>query len=93
MSHRPKRAILRWSEATSENEKGGDDYAVYASYRPSLGRFIGTLKVIRQADARLLYPFSGAEDIGPYASKDAAKEAAVKLGEDIVRGDLLNPEL
>lgn len=70
-----------------------DDYAVYASYRPSCGRFVGTLKVVRLTDARLLYPFDGAEELGPFASQVEAKEAAVQRGTEIVRADLQCPEL
>ena len=73
--------------------KSEADYAVYASYRPLSGRFIGTLKVVRLTDARLLYPFAGAEELGPFNTKDAAKEAAVRRGNEIIDADLSNPEL
>ncbi|SAL02914.1 DUF6723 family protein [Caballeronia ptereochthonis] len=71
-----------------------DDYALYASYRPHVsGGFVGTLKVVRLTDARLLYPFEGADEIGPHPSRDAAKEAAIARGSEIIKADLLNPEL
>lgn len=71
-----------------------DDFAVYASYRPdSSGRFVGTLKVVRLTDGRLLFPFEGAEEIGPFDSKEAAEEAASLRGSQIVEADLLAPEL
>ena len=74
--------------------KTEDDYAVYASYRPHTGGcFVGTLKVVRLTDSRLLYPFDGAEQIGPFFTKDEAREAAVIRGNEIVRGDLQRPEL
>ena len=85
----PTKAALQAKAAQTE-----DDYAVYASYRPSsCGRFIGTLKVIRLTDARLLYPFEGAEDIGPFSAKDAAREAAIQRGREIIQADLQHPEL
>jgi hypothetical protein len=97
MSKHPKRAelVLFPRDGTGQSHRADieDDYAVYASYRPSLGRYIGTLTVVRLADARLLYPFDGADKIGPFDSMDAAREAAVELGEEIVRADLLSPEL
>ncbi|SAK91659.1 hypothetical protein AWB78_04945 [Caballeronia calidae] len=73
--------------------KSEEDYMIYASYRPHIGNFFGTLKVVRQTDSRLLYPFDGADDIGPFPSKDAAKAAAAKLGGEIVEADLQDPEL
>ncbi|CAL8473618.1 DUF6723 family protein [Caballeronia sp. S22] len=67
---------------------------VYASYRPgSGGRFVGTLKVVRLTDGRLLFPFDGAEEIGPFDSKDAAKRVALLRGSEIVQADLRAPEL
>ncbi|SAK99886.1 hypothetical protein AWB80_07743 [Caballeronia pedi] len=71
-----------------------EDYAVYASYRPSIGgRFVGTLKVVRRTDSRLLYPFEGSSEIGPYSSADEAVRGSQEQGEAIVRGDLAHPEL
>lgn len=70
-----------------------DDYAVYASYRPHLSGFVGTLKVVRLTDSRLLYPFEGADEIGPFPTQAAAKAAAAQRGSDIVLGDLRTPEL
>jgi hypothetical protein len=71
-----------------------DDYAVYASYRPHVGgAFVGRLKVIRLTDARLLYPFEGVEEIGPFTSKDEARDAAVQRGTEIIVADLKSPEL
>lgn len=70
-----------------------EDYMIYASYRPHVGSFFGTLKVVRQTDGRLLYPFDGSDDIGPFPSKGAATAAAAQLGGEIVEADLQNPEL
>lgn len=54
---------------------------------------IGTLKVVRLTDARSLYPFDGAEEIGPFPKVAAAKGAALARGPDIIRADLESPEL
>jgi hypothetical protein len=73
---------------------GEEDYAVYASYRPSVGkRFVGTLKVVRLTDGRLLYPFEGSSEIGPFGSVDEAVCESRQQGEAIVRGDLTRPEV
>ncbi|HEV7836398.1 MAG TPA: DUF6723 family protein [Caballeronia sp.] len=70
-----------------------DDFAVYATYRMAHGRFIGTLKVVRRTDSRLLFPYDGAPTIGPYDTKEAAILAAAMLGAKLVEADLENPEL
>jgi hypothetical protein len=41
----------------------------------------------------LLYPFEGAEQIGPFNSKADAIAAAHRRGDEIVAGDLKMPEL
>ena len=79
--------------ATAVAGKSEDDYAVYASYRPHLTGFVRVLKVVRLTDARLLYPFDGADEIGPFSTQAAARAAAVQRGGDIVQGDLRTPEL
>ncbi|WP_309885058.1 DUF6723 family protein [Caballeronia sp. LZ029] len=97
MANRTRRAkVVIFPNRLAVAPKAGaheDDYAVYASYRPSSGRFVGTLKVVRLTDARMLYPFDGAEEIGPFESQNEAREAAVKRGTEIVRADLRCPEL
>jgi hypothetical protein len=71
-----------------------EDFAVYASYRGTVAAgYYGTLKVVRLTDSRLLYPFDGAEVIGPYPTKAAAIWAARQRGDDVVRADLARPEL
>jgi hypothetical protein len=71
-----------------------EDYRVYASYRPGTsGRFMGTLKVVHVTDGRLLYPFHGAEAIGPFETREAAKNAAKQGGMEIVKADLRSPGL
>jgi uncharacterized protein DUF6723 len=70
-----------------------EDFAVYASYQINAGGlFVGTLKVIRKTDGRLLFPFQGAPVLGPYPSREEARDAAVMRGEQIVASDIANPE-
>ena len=54
---------------------------------------MGTLKVVRVTDGRLLYPFHGAEAIGPFETREAAKNAAKQRGMEIIKADLRSPEL
>lgn len=71
-----------------------DDFQIYASYRGSnASGFFGTLKVVRKTDGRLLFPFDGADSIGPFPTKAAAVAAALERGDDVVRADLAHPEL
>lgn len=70
-----------------------EDFAIYASYRVATdGRFLGTLKVVRRTDGRLLFPFDGAEQLGPYLSKDDAIRAAREVAERVIAADLIAPE-
>ncbi len=95
VSRRAKLVLFPWKkDHAAKPGLNEDDYAVYASYRPHVsGGFVGTLKVVRLTDARLLYPFDGAEELGPFNSKDAAKNAAQTRGKQIVDADLKTPEL
>jgi hypothetical protein len=51
------------------------------------------LKVVRTTDGRVLFPFDGAPELGPYATKLEAVAAAQVYGEHIVTSDLARPEL
>lgn len=67
---------------------------IYASYYGSRAAgFFGNLKVVRTTDGRMLFPYDGAEKIGPFSTIDEAVTAAQALGEGIVAGDLRHPEL
>ena len=71
-----------------------DDFEVSTSYR--LGgyrRFFGRLQVVRTTDGKVLFPFEGAKDIGPFPTQVEALAAAQVVGERIVEGDLAHPEL
>ncbi|MDR5835509.1 DUF6723 family protein [Caballeronia sp. LZ034LL] len=71
-----------------------DDFQIYASYRGSAAAgFFGTLKVVRKTDGRLLFPFEGADTIGPFATKADAVAAALARGDALVNADLARPEL
>jgi hypothetical protein len=69
------------------------DFRIYASYRGVAGQFYGTLKVVRLTDKRVLFPFEGCPQIGPFADRQAAVDAAQQYGEQLALGDLQNPEL
>lgn len=91
---RPKLVLFPTRAIRPTPGVNGDDFLVYASYRGSMtAGFFGTLKVVRATDGRLLYPFDGAEAIGPFANKADAINAAQRRGDEIVRADLACPEL
>jgi len=91
---RPKLVFFQTKCPEPTPGRSADDYRVYASYRPgTTGRFVGTLKVVRVTDGRLLFPFDGAEEIGPFETKEAARGAASRRGTEIVEADLHSPEL
>jgi hypothetical protein len=69
------------------------DFPIYASYRGVPGQFYGTLKVVRLTDKRVLFPFEGCPEIGPFLNRQSAVDAAQRYGEQLASGDLLNPEL
>ncbi|MCR4470394.1 DUF6723 family protein [Burkholderia sp. SCN-KJ] len=56
-------------------------------------RFFGVLRVVRKTDGRLLFPFDGAPDIGPFSTQQEALAAAQVMGERIVQGDLDHPDM
>ena len=68
------------------------DFRIYASYRGVPGQFYGTLKVVRLTDKRVLFPFEGCPEIGPFPDRQAAVDAAQQYGEQFASGDLQNPE-
>jgi len=80
-------------DAASARPESRQDYEIYATYRRTTeGAFIGLLKVVRKIDGRLLFPFAGAPDIGPFDNGEAARAAAQTYGERVVDSDLSNPE-
>ena len=74
--------------------KSEDDFEVSAGTRMrGYRRFFGQLRVVRKTDSRLLFPFDGAPDIGPFTTQQEALAAAQVMGERIVQGDLDHPEM
>jgi hypothetical protein len=70
-----------------------EGFDIYASYVVNAtGLHVGTLKVVRKRDKRVLYPFDGCETIGPYESSEDARKAAQVLGQRLVEADIANPE-
>ncbi|SMG39970.1 DUF6723 family protein [Paraburkholderia susongensis] len=74
--------------------KSEDDFAISATAKMSgYRRFYGVLKVVRTTDGRVLFPFDGAPELGPHATRPEAIAAAQVYGEHIVTSDLARPEL
>ena len=74
--------------------KTAADYDIYAAfYLNAGGMFDGKLKIVRKTDGRLLYPFPGSAQIGPYLTKEEATQAALALADIIVKGDVAKPDL
>jgi hypothetical protein len=69
------------------------DFRIYRSNRGVPGQFYGTLKVVRLTDKRVLFPFGGCPEIGPFVDPQSAVDAAQRHGEQLASGDLQNPEL
>jgi hypothetical protein len=91
---RPKLVLFPTRTVSPTAGSSADDFQIYASYRGTSGSgFFGTLKVVRKTDGRLLFPFDGADSIGPYPTKAEAVEAAQTRGEQVVHGDIARPEL
>ncbi|MDR5781211.1 hypothetical protein QCE63_17520 [Caballeronia sp. LZ065] len=91
---RPKLVLFSTRAITPAPGVSQDDFRIYASYRGSRATgFYGILKVVRATDGRLLYPFDGADDIGPFQTSADALGAARRRGDEIVSGDLARPEL
>ena len=93
-----KKPKIVLSMAQFKNRASGElmrveDFEIYASYQINAGGlFVGTLKVIRKTDGRLLFPFQGSPILGPYPTRQEAREAAVRHGELIVQSDIAVPE-
>jgi hypothetical protein len=84
-----KSAFIPSVPARSESDFEVSTSSRLAGYR----RFFGVLNVVRKTDGRLLFPFDGAPELGPYPTKVEALAAAQVYGEHIVAADLANPEL
>ncbi|CAH2783899.1 MAG: FIG00465815: hypothetical protein [uncultured Paraburkholderia sp.] len=72
----------------------GEDFQITATSKlAGYKRFFGVLKVVRTTDGRVLFPFDGAPELGPYPTKLEAVAAAQVYGEHIVTSDFARPEL
>ncbi|MCG1047860.1 hypothetical protein IHE29_04990 [Mycetohabitans rhizoxinica] len=70
-----------------------EGFKVLVTAKPGVdGRFIGMLKVVRQADRRVIFPFPGAPEIGPFDTIEQARAAALEYGRKVVADDRRNPE-
>jgi hypothetical protein len=78
------------TDATTSADSG---YRIYPGYqRTPAGGYVGTLKVVRLRDSKLLYPFDGAPQIGPCSTASEARRAAERAGAAVVLADIRNPE-
>jgi hypothetical protein len=74
--------------------KSEDDFDISAASKlAGYRRFFGVLRVVRKTDGRVLFPFDGAPDLGPFVTRNEALAAAQVYGEHIVASDLAHPEL
>jgi hypothetical protein len=74
--------------------KSASDYEVSASSKfVGYRRYFGFLKVVRKTDNKVLFPFEGAPELGPFPTREEAQACAATYGRQIVAGDLANPEL
>jgi hypothetical protein len=92
---RPKLVYARGGRRsrTVEAARTRSDFEVYASYQINAGGlFVGTLKVVRKTDGRLLFPFNGAPVIGPFGTRREACDAAQQRGAALVDSDIESPE-
>jgi hypothetical protein len=87
---RPSVNDLSFADASTQNAKRLQDIRVVSCGRG--GMHIGSLKVVRKTDGRLLFPFAGAPVIGPFATALEARSAATVCGARIVADDIRNPE-
>lgn len=78
--------------ATQIPAQSVDQFAVATGFFERSKQFYGRLRIIRTTDRRLIYPYTGAEDLGPHRSAQEAIAAVQKLTEKIVAADLANPE-
>jgi hypothetical protein len=70
-----------------------ESHEIFATYhRCGDGRYAGKRKVIRKNDHKLIFLFDGAPQIGPYATPEAARRAALEYAKRIAGADRAAPE-
>lgn len=70
------------------------DYTVSITARCiQKGYYFGQLSITRKTDGRVLYPFDGAPDIGPFHTFSEARDAAQTTASRLIGADLLDPEM
>lgn len=91
---RPKLTFTRSPQTDDSAPAAGScSCQIYSTYRRTCtGAFFGQLKVVRMRDNRLIFPFEGAPEIGPFEQASQARDAAKELGEKIIEADIQNPE-
>lgn len=89
--------MRRWnwdvsSESLQPKSFTPDDYELVTGYVVvNSTSYVGRLTVVRHP-GKTIYPYDGADVIGPYKSGYEAKAAAQALGERIVANDIAAPE-
>jgi hypothetical protein len=78
--------------ATKIPAQSADQFAISTTYVDRGKQYFGKLKVVRLTEKRVIYPYDGAEQIGPFESRQEAIAAAQILGEKLVESDLRTPE-
>jgi hypothetical protein len=86
----PNVKSLRFAYASTQNAKRLQDIRVVPC--GGGGMQIGSVKVVRKTDGRLLFPCPGAPVIGLFATALEARSAATIYGAQIVADDIKNPE-
>jgi hypothetical protein len=90
---RPKLQFARTCVRRRGEQATSSDYRIYATYVcTASGAFMGGLKVVRMTDGRVLFPYDGAPEIGPFPDPSEAREAAMVKGNALVSADLASPE-
>jgi hypothetical protein len=69
-----------------------EDYRVEVSSFRSSGQFYARIRIERLTDKKVIYPFEGAETLGPYESSDKAREAGQVRARELVDADIKSPE-
>ncbi|SDR54167.1 hypothetical protein SAMN05443245_7367 [Paraburkholderia fungorum] len=83
---------LSSTKAAARPQTADDYFVSIASKSVQKGRYYGTLSVVRKTDGRILYPFDGAPDLGPFPTFVEARDAAQVWASRLISADLLNPE-
>lgn len=77
---------------TQSDQPGVGKYEVATSVHRTFSGIVPTLKVVRLADMRVIYPFRGCPEMPLCADTESAKRFAEDYGWRLVNGDIAVPE-